>query len=366
MTADNRSLRRIGVGAGVGVGVSVGVMSLGYSALKGIAWLDRRRFGINGDLEAQVKADLAEPPDVEHRTIPTFDGGEIHYIVRESRTHAVAGNPKTQSSSRPETKEPTTIVLLHGITLGAAVWNHQLTDLSDEFRIIAPDWRGHGASRAGRNGYGLELLARDLITLLEAEQVTNAIVVGHSMGGMALLHALIHYPEIVRTRIAGAALCSTAAGQVASGPLRLPVHLGTAFAKRRPELAGRAAAEVPGDVGYAAVRLGFGKSPSPIAVEQCRQFLARMSPTALSASMLSLLDHDLREPLVAITIPTLVLVGSKDIVTPPSQAEEMHTSIVGSELVLFEGAGHLLMLERQVEFASALTTFARRVAQRLS
>ena len=364
MAEENSSLRRVGVGAGVGVGVTAGVMSLGYSALKGIAWLDRRRFGIDGDLEAQAKADLAEPPDVEHRTIPAFDGGDIHYLVREPRAHAVARNPKKQSSFGPGTKEPTTIVLLHGITLGAAVWNHQLTDLPDEFRIVAPDWRGHGASRAGRNGYGLELLARDLITLLEAEQVTNAIVVGHSMGGMALLHALVHYPEMIRTRIAGAVFCSTAAGRVASGPLRAPVKIGTAFAKRRPELAGRAVAEVPGDVGYAAVRLGFGKSPSPIAVEQCRQFLARMSPTALSASMLSLLDHDLREPLAAITIPTLVLVGSKDIVTPPSQAEEIHGAIAGSELVSFEGAGHLLMLERQAEFASALTTFARRVAQR--
>lgn len=75
------------MGAGFGVGVTAGVMSLGYSALKGIAWLDRRRFGIKGDLDAQAKTDLAEPPDVEHRTIPAFDGGDIHYLAREPRAY---------------------------------------------------------------------------------------------------------------------------------------------------------------------------------------------------------------------------------------------------------------------------------------
>jgi hypothetical protein len=127
MAAENSSLRKVGLGAGVGVGVTAGVMSLGYSALKGVAWLDRRRFGINGDLEAQAKADLAEPSTVGHQMISTFDGGEICYAIREPQRH-------------PEQTEPTTIVLLHGVTLGAAVWNHQFTDLPREFRVIAQSW----------------------------------------------------------------------------------------------------------------------------------------------------------------------------------------------------------------------------------
>lgn len=371
MSTENSSLRKVGIGAGIGVGVATGVLSVGYSALKGVAWLDRRRFGIHGDWEAQAKADLAEPSNAAHRKIPTFDGGEMHFVVREPRINPEArsidgegGVRASRGFTTSQESEPTTFVLLHGVTLGAAVWNHQLTGLPDEFRILAPDWRGHGSSKAGRDGYGLEPLARDLITLLETERVTNAVVVGHSMGGMALMHALVRYPEMVRTHIAGAVFCSTAAGRVASGPLRAPVKIGAAFAKRRPELAGRAAAEVPGDLGYAAVRLGFGRSPSPLAVEQCRQFLAHMSPAALSASMLSLLDHDLRDPLADLTVPSLILVGSKDIVTPPSQAEEIHSSIFGSELMVFEGAGHLLMLERQAELTSALTEFARRVEKR--
>jgi pimeloyl-ACP methyl ester carboxylesterase len=325
--------------ASIAAAATAGAVSLGYSALKGIAWLDRRRHGVDGELEDVARAALTFPEGVEHTTIRTRDGASMH---------VVAFGPR---DARP-------LVLLHGVTLNASIWAGQFHDLGNRFRIIAPDWRGHGSTVPGRDGIGLPLLARDLVALLEHFVLRDALIVGHSMGGMALMHCAIDFPEIIRTHTSGLVFLSTAAGRVVTGPLSAPIRLGTSLAKRSPEAAGSAATDVPRDLGYAAVRLGFGAKPSAVWVEQCRQLLAAMSPIALSASTLSLLDHNVIERLSTIDLPTRVMVGSKDLVTPPKQSREIVAGVANSQLVTFDGAGHLLMLERREELNAALLSFS--------
>ncbi len=325
--------------ASIAAAATAGAVSLGYSALKGLAWLDRRRQPIDGELEDVARAQLTFANDVTQQTIRTRDGGQMHVV-----------------SSGPADGQP--MVLLHGVTLSSAIWTGQFADLSSRYQVIAPDWRGHGKSSPGREGYGLSLLARDLVTLLEHFDVRNAVLVGHSMGGMALMRCAIDFPELLGARSSGLVFLSTAASRVASGPATAPLRLTRSFATRAPEAAGRAATDVPRDIGYVGVRLGFGPRPSAVWVEACRQLLAAMSPLALSASTLSLLDHNVRDELPRIELPTRVMVGTHDLVTPLRQSEEIAAGIANAELVRFDGAGHLVMLERRTALSQALDSFA--------
>jgi pimeloyl-ACP methyl ester carboxylesterase len=320
-------------------GVSAGLVGLSYVAVKALARADRKKHKINGDLTALASAALAERENVRTTTISTLDGGSM--FIREA---GLVSNPP--------------IVLLHGVTLAGSIWNSQLVELQDSFHVVAPDWRGHGQSVAGRNGFGLELLANDLATLLERLDLHNAIIVGHSMGGMALMHFCADFPLVLKQRVAALVFQSTAANRVASGPATAPLKLGQFLAKQRPDVAGRLA-QVPGDLGYVSARLGFGKNPSPIWVEQTRILLDNMAPVPLAKSVLSLLSHDRLESLRFVTTPALVLVGSNDVVTPPKQSKDIADALPNAHLQIFGGAGHTLMLERSAELSNIFRNFSR-------
>lgn len=318
---------------------TVGALALGYSAFKAVAWLDRRRHGVEGDVEEAARRDLAEPEGTRHRQLRARDGASLHVVER-----GPADAP--------------TIVLLHGVTLAARFWHHQLADLGTEFRVIAPDLRGHGRSTVGSEGYGLGVLADDLLEMLEQCDVHDAVMVGHSMGGMTLLRCWADHPQQLRDRMRAQVLLSTAAGSVATGPATAPLKLGRFFANKNPEIAGRVAASAPGDLGYTAVRLGFGKAPNPLWVEQVRDLLNDMAPMALTQSVLALLDHDVRSSLRTIDRPTVVMVGSHDLVTPPRQSREMADAIPGARLEIVDDAGHTIALERR----AFLSAFLRELA----
>jgi len=89
------------------------------------------------------------------------------------------------------------VVLVHGITLGVAVWAHQLRHLAPGHRVIAIGQRGHGQSLAGTQGYSLERMAEDLAELLESLEVRDATVVGHSLGGMVAQLLALHHSDVI-------------------------------------------------------------------------------------------------------------------------------------------------------------------------
>ena len=129
----------------------------------------------------------------ERFRIPTPDGGSIHAVEKG------VGRP---------------LVLLHGVTLRADVWAPQFHQLTDRYRVIAVDLRGHGHSKAGSEGYGIPQLATDLATLLRTLDLTGAIVVGHSMGGMTLMQFCGDHADALAERVAGLVFLATRAHQV--------------------------------------------------------------------------------------------------------------------------------------------------------
>lgn len=291
--------------------------------------------------------DLSRMGVTEHR-LTTHDGGEI--LVVE----------KGPADARP-------LVLLHGITLAARVWSYQFRDLTDRYRVIAVDLRGHGASRAGDEGFGLHLLAEDLRTVLEALDLRDAIVVGHSMGGMTLMRFCGDHPEVLDERVAGVVFLATAPivpiPALAQRVLKaLSPRLSKYGDRRGWDSLPRYALD-RSDLGYVLTRRAFGRNPSNTHIELTRQLVAATPQATTLPSGIGLLTHDAEEALQATRTPALVIGGELDNITPVAFSHRIAELIQGSELHVLPEAGHQLMLERPTELAELIDRFAARLAR---
>ncbi len=282
---------------------------------------------------------LELPDDVERSEVTTPDGARIHLIQR--------------GSGRP-------ILLVHGITIRSEVWAPQMHLLADRYRIVAMDVRGHGRSSVGAEGVGRRIAASDIATVIKSLNLEDLVIVGHSMGGMILMEFAGRYSKLLSERVAGLVFMDTAASGVVPAPF---VPVARAAGK---VLAGRVQAGHPplrflngdSDLAWLVARLGFGSAPSGRAVAQLREFQAAAAPSAVVASGIDLIDHDGRWALAATTTPSLVLVGSRDLLTPVRQARRIARLLANSRLEVLPGAGHQLMQERPREVSRLIDEFA--------
>ena len=297
-----------------------------------------------GRLHPRVVPDATafEPPaDAVHCDVPLSDGGSLHVVER--------------GRGRP-------LVLLHGITLSSLTWHYQLQDLADEFRVIAVDHRGHGTSKPGDGGWELDRLALDVRELLDHLDLRDAIVVGHSMGGMVTLRFALDHADVRRGRVAGIVLMSTsgtpvhrlAAWKALSDVVTPSVKRGLALGDRLP--GGLFPAS---DLSYLVFRVGMGQGASPEHVELNRLMTASTPVSVWSELMSGVVGFDVSDRFHEIDVPALVLVGTRDVLTPPAAARAMVAGLPAARpLVAYPGAGHMLMLERRHEVADELVRFA--------
>jgi pimeloyl-ACP methyl ester carboxylesterase len=310
------------------------------AGIAGAAWATQRlaseRLRHRPDREA-ARA-LESPIYVDHR-LDTHDRGTI-YVV--------------------ESGEGPPIVLLHGVTLSVRTWFHQLELLPKEgFRAIAFDHRGHGESVLGEAGHSLDNLAEDVHTVLRGLDLRGAILVGHSMGGVAVQSFVARYPEVVRERVSGVVLLSTLAKTpFGSRSTRTKAQMERAF-NRVPDTTRFWA--MP-NFGFLLARVGFGRDPQPSHVELVRQMMLACSHDTRRDAPRVLVGLDLTGELPKFDVPTLVIGGTADVLTPPAEARLMAKLIPNARLELIEGGGHMLMLERIEEFNRLVTVFAREVS----
>lgn len=281
------------------------------------------------------------PGDVVHHELESRDGGVIHAIEKGS------GQP---------------LVLLHGITLRSDVWAPQFHQMTDRFRVIALDLRGHGRSTAGTHGFGLARVADDLATLLDQMDLRDAIVVGHSMGGMTVMQFCADHPDVLDQRVAGLVFVATRAHQVfppvVGGPLRSLVGRGQAVVDSGRPLPART------QLNERVTRLAFGERPSARAVSIVAEMGQSMDPAALLPSVDQMFDHDARTALRKTATPSMVVVGTRDLLTPVPSSRHLARLLPDSDFVVLPRAGHQLMQERPDELAEVVTGFADRVAGR--
>ncbi len=279
------------------------------------------------------------PDGIVHHEVPTPDGGSIHAI------EAGRGRP---------------LVLLHGVTLRSDVWAPQFRQLTDEFRVIAVDLRGHGRSTAGSDGYGLHVLADDLATLLTALDLTDAIVVGHSMGGMTVMTFCGDHPEVLADRVAGLAFVATRAHQVIPPYVDRAARALVSQGQSRLDRGGALPARTTMTIRLA--RLAFGDRPPPAAVAQVAEMGQSMEPESLVASLSGLLDLDARQAIADTETPSLVIVGTRDLLTPVPAGRHLARLLPVSDFVVLSRCGHQVMQERPDELAELLRAFAATIS----
>ena len=170
--------------AGVVTGVAAGVIGAAYGAERAVVARMRH----------------ADDPDADSPLVPTFDT-EVDIDTHDHGMLRVI----SRGDGPP-------ILFAHGVTLSSRVWAKQFDAVpAAGFRAVAFDARGHGASNVGQSGHSVDNLADDVRSVLEALDVHDAILVGHSMGGMAIQAFVIRHPHIAHERARGMVLMSTAA-----------------------------------------------------------------------------------------------------------------------------------------------------------
>jgi pimeloyl-ACP methyl ester carboxylesterase len=317
--------------AGVATGVVAGLAGAGYAGERAAAARLRR----NPDGDA---ARALEAPIYIDRRLTAVDGASI-YVVEDGE-----GPP---------------IVFSHGVTNSIRTWFHQLDELPRAgFRAIAYDHRGHGNSVLGSSGHSLENLALDLRTVIEELDVRGAVLVGHSMGGVAVQAFVTQFPEIAAERVAGIVLLSTLAQTpFGSHSTRTKARI-EKITNRAPDMSWLWSSP---NLGFLLARIGFGKDPQPSHVELVRQMLMECPPETRLDAPRALIGLDLTEQLPDIRMPTLVIVGTADLLTPPAQARQIARLIPGARLEIFTGGGHMLMLERTEALNKMIIDFAHEV-----
>lgn len=280
------------------------------------------------------------PAGVVRRDVETHDGGSIHVI---------------------ECGEGRPLVLIHGVTLGAEVWAPIMHLASDRFRVIAIDVRGHGRSVVGFDGVGRNNAARDLATVLETLDLHDAIICGHSMGGMILGQFCGDFPEMLADRVAGLVFMDTAvANLIPPGTAKVIGRLGAGMVRRsdagRPlRLPSRADDEL------LFTRMAFGSKPSGKAVEVTRRLGHDVSEDYRTRLWVDLFDTDNRAALDRVDQPALVIVGSRDSLTPIWAAKSIVAHLRHGELKVMAGAGHQMMQERPYEVVEELDRLVTRI-----
>ena len=324
------AFRRAVIAAG-GVG---GIAGVSYLGQRFAATQMRRR------PDGEAHRALVAPMYLDH-TLQTHDRGTIY---------AVENGPATA----------TPVVLSHGVTLSVRTWFHQLERLPEAgLRAIAFDHRGHGASVLGEAGHSLENLGEDVRTVLERLDLRGAVLVGHSMGGVAVQEFVIRHPDIAKERVAGIVLLSTIAyTPLGSRSTRMKAQL-ERFASRTPDTTRMWASP---NLGFVLARLGFGRDPHPSHVELTRRMMADCPHETRRDAPRVLVGLDLTAELPSVEVPTLVIGGTADFLTPPFEARRIADLVPGARLELVPGAGHMVMLERAELLNGLIADFAREVS----
>ena len=261
------------------------------------------------------------------------DGCRIHYEV-------------TGRESAPP------VLMIQGLGMDKTGWILQRLVLSWRYRVIVFDNRGSGRSDKPHGDYDLGQMAADAIAVLDDVGVDCAHVVGASMGGAITQIVGVIYPDRVRSLTLACTACR-------NQPWRVRLLSGWAEQAKRDgvgAMAGQAARWVIGPRSFRRVvpvlgwlgPLGFGRSSEAFAGQVA----------AIVAA-----DDSLADELANITVPTLVIAGNQDILTPRADSEELAERIPTAELVVISGAAHGLMIEHASTFNRVLGDFLHRAEQ---
>jgi non-heme chloroperoxidase len=233
-----------------------------------------------------------------------------------------------------------TVVLPHCWGCTHAVWIPVARRLVESgHRVVLYDQRGHGASSRGTAQLSIETLAHDLSAVLEERSVTDAVLAGHSMGGMTIMALATYRPDTLVERARAIVLVATAAADMGTG---------AAAAERvAAGLIGSPAIALAlhSPAGNRFIRGVFGTDPVRSHMDLTRTLFAGTVPQVRAGFFAAMSTMNLLEGIATIGIPTTVMIGSLDRLTAPARSDQMVAAIPGARLVTLPGRGHMLPLE---------------------
>jgi 3-oxoadipate enol-lactonase len=241
------------------------------------------------------------------------------------------------------------LVLLHGFPHDRSLWSPQMGALTVGARTLACDLRGFGESTGVANT--IDEYADDVLEWLGTLDTPPAVIGGISMGGYIVFSMWRKAPDRFRAML----LCDTRAGaDDDSARTRRDEQIALVRERGVPALADRL---IQGMVGKST------RENRPETTERIHTMLASADAEAVCGALAALRDRpDSTDTLATIDVPTLIVVGDEDVITPATESRAMHDAIHGSQLEVVRGAGHLTNVERPAAFNHVLNEFLASVA----
>ena len=240
----------------------------------------------------------------------------------------------------------TTVLLIHAFPLDASMWDEQVAALRGEGEVLAPSLPGFGGTGPVGDVLTMDAIADYLAEELDRAGAEQALVCGLSIGGYAAFSLWRRH----QNRVAGLLLADTRAEADDE-----------AGKERRRAVAEKARAEGSGPMAENPPPLLSERAEPPL-WERVKDVIRRQPGDAIAAASLGMAERpDSRPILPTINVPTTIVVGSADALTPPAMSEAMAEAIADAELIVLEGAGHLSNMEDPERFLSALRKLAARV-----
>jgi pimeloyl-ACP methyl ester carboxylesterase len=245
----------------------------------------------------------------------------------------------------------TLVLLIHGFPLDHTMWDAQIDALSQHFRVIAPDLRGFGQSSTRFGKPDLTILmeeyAEDLTELLEDIVVTKPVVlVGFSMGGYIAWQFMRKYPHFVQALVQCDTKAAADTDEARAGRIKMADNVA--------EWGSGRVAEMMGPKLFAPET--FEAKPNLVAA--VRHVVEKTRPVAIAAAQRGMARRpDMTNFLPTINVPTLILCGAQDAISPPTEMQAIAAAIPGARYVEIPNAGHMTTMENPEAVNDALQAF---------
>lgn len=238
------------------------------------------------------------------------------------------------------------VVMSHSLGASLSMWDQQVPPLAKNYRVLRYDARGHGASEAPGDAYSMDDLVGDVQALLHALDISRVHFVGLSMGGMVGQLFALEYPAMVASLV----LCDTTSRVTEPNP---PTDT---WDKRIQDIR---SSGIEGIVEPALQRQFTApyREAQPAMMDRMRKIIRQTSPQGYMGCIHALKTVYTTHRLEEIQVPTLVIVGDQDKITPIAAAQKIHDRVKGSELLIIPSASHLSNVEQAEVFNGAITAF---------
>lgn len=241
------------------------------------------------------------------------------------------------------------IVFIHGFPFNKSMWAPQFEAFKVTFRVIAYDVRGHGNTDPGTELFSIDLFVEDLLGLMDALQLDRVVLCGLSMGGYIALRAIEKYPERFSALVLSDTQC------IADTPEAKAKRMGTIEKIKENGVEKYTAESIPNFFAAESFRSKLA------AIAEVKEMMLATAAPVLCNTLLALAKRqETCSQLSAIVVPTLILVGKEDKITPPDAARLMRDKIPNATLVILENAAHLANLENATLFNGQLNQFLHR------